>query len=118
MIKINVDDFVDQLILTNQILTGNKSSKITKQKLLGCLSSYQYYDSINQQISSIVLSIIKNHCFVDGNKRTALVALDTLCIINNTKRAVSNDDIDEVIVDIAAHKYTVDHIAKILFSVQ
>lgn len=118
MIKINVDDFANQLIVTNQIITGNKPSKTTKQKLLGCFSSYHYYNSNDQQISSIVLSIIKNHCFVDGNKRTALVALDTLCIINNTKRAVSNDDIDDVIVDIAAHKYTVGHVAKILFSVQ
>lgn len=118
MIKININDFVDQLLITNQILTGNEPSKTTKQKLLGCFSSYHYYDSNDQQISSIVLSIIKNHCFIDGNKRTALVALDTLCVINNTKRAVSNDDIDNVIVDIAAHKYTVDHVAKILFSVQ
>lgn len=118
MIKINVDDFANQLIVTNQILTGNKRCKTTKQKLLGCFSSYQYYDLVDQQISSIVLSIIKNHCFVDGNKRTALVALDTLCIINNIKRVVSNDDIDNVIVDIAAHKYTVDHVAKTLFSVQ
>lgn len=118
MININVDDFVDQLILTNQILTGNTPSRLAKQRLLGCFSSYHYYNSNDQQISIIVLSIIKNHCFVDGNKRTALVALDTLSIINNTKRAVSNDDIDDVIVDIAAHKYTVDHVAKILFSVQ
>ena len=118
MIKINIDDFADQLMITNQMLTGNEPSKITKQKLLGCFSSYQYYDSVDQQISSIVLSIIKNHCFVDGNKRTALVALDTLCIINNIKRIVSNDDIDDVIVDFAAHKYTVDHVAKTLFSLQ
>lgn len=114
MISVDIDDFVDQLVVTNQQLTGNCTSKTNIDKVKGCFASYHYYDTVQQQIASIVQGLIKNHCFTDGNKRTALVALDTLCIINKQKR-LDDNQIDQIIVDIASHKYTADQVAKLLF---
>ena len=77
-------------------------------------SSIDYYSSIFHKISSIVRSIIKNHYFVDGNKRTATIVLLYLIELNNIEVKISQE-IDEIIVDIAINNYSVEEISKKIF---
>lgn len=95
----------------NTSITGNNNINVN----LSCYSSIFYYNSIENKVSSVVRSLIKNHPFSDGNKRTALLVLDTLSDLNNINRIISDDDIDEIIVDIAMNNYSVEEISKKIF---
>ena len=53
--------------------------------LKSSLASHIYYDNIEDKIISVVSSLIKNHAFFDGNKRTALLVLVYLLSDNNFK---------------------------------
>lgn len=78
------------------------------------LSSFHYYSDAKTQISSIVLSLIKNHAFQDGNKRTATVIYLTLCKRNNI-RPKSDSIIFDSVVKIAASKLSVEEVRRLLF---
>lgn len=112
---IDIDRFARQLVSANQLLTQNEPTDRVINCLKSSFASFEYYQTKQQQIASIVRSIVKNHCFVDGNKRTALVALTSLNEICNVRCKLTKDDIDDVLVDIASHKYTVDEVVRLLY---
>ena len=50
--------------------------------------------------------ICKNHPFIDGNKRVALVAMDTFLQKNGNEISASEKDVYEVMVKLASGKIT------------
>lgn len=107
-------DFVQLVARINNKLTGY-DNKHLQDKLTGMLSSYQYYDTDKLQIASIIRSLIKNHYFVDGNKRTAAVAMFTLADVAGIKMNKSDNEYIEIICDIATHRYSVENVATLIF---
>lgn len=51
---------------------GKDGSLLKKNELESCFSSVDYYDSEFEKVCSIARSVILNHPFKDGNKRTAI----------------------------------------------
>lgn len=104
------------LITINENFTGLKVSNDRLERFNSCFSSYFYYDSEFDQISSIVLAIIKNHYFIDANKRTALIAFLSLAYFNDVKISLSLKELESVFIKIAANHYTVQQVSKLLFA--
>jgi death on curing protein len=46
--------------------------------------------------------LVKNHCFVDGNKRVALIAVYTFLSINGIELTASEIDAASLFLDLAA----------------
>ena len=103
----------DDIIFIHNI-AANKYG-ILNDNIDSCFASIDYYDSIEEKISSIVRAIIKNHYFIDGNKRTALAVYYTLCKTYNLPLKYDDDDLGKVLEDISEHKYSVKEIRNILF---
>jgi death on curing protein len=45
---------------------------------------------------------VKNHCFVDGNKRVALIAVYTFLAVNGIELIASEEDAANFFLDLAA----------------
>lgn len=97
----------------NQAILQSNGNKIDNGDCSSCLSSYSYYDTIEEQIASIVYNIVKNHYFVDGNKRTAYVVLIKLCEDNNVR--LNNKDKADIINEIASKKMDISQVVELLF---
>lgn len=97
----------------NKIVCDSEDNTLGNKDCSSCLSSYFYYETIEEQIASIVNSIIKNHCFVDGNKRTALAVLYKLCKDNNVK--LNNKDKANIINEMASKKMDISQVVELLF---
>ncbi|MDR1050861.1 MAG: type II toxin-antitoxin system death-on-curing family toxin [Deltaproteobacteria bacterium] len=95
----------------NSKVINNTKNIITS---LSCYSSVDYFINIEDKISSVIRSLIKNHHFVDGNKRTALAVLYILCVFNKVEIS-SAIDLKYFFLDIAQHNYEVEYISKLLF---
>ena len=74
----------------------NKSGGLTGIKNLGLLQSTLdhiqndiYYPTFLDKLTHLIFSIVKNHCFNDGNKRSAIGA--SLAFIENNKNHVSHN---------------------------
>jgi death on curing protein len=46
--------------------------------------------------------LTKNHCFVDGNKRTAFIPAYTFLLNNNIRLVASNENATKTFLDLAA----------------
>ncbi|MGN0929593.1 MAG: type II toxin-antitoxin system death-on-curing family toxin [Alphaproteobacteria bacterium] len=105
---------VEDIILLHSIVSNKY--EIINNNIQSCLSSIDYYESIEDKISSIIRAIIKNHYFLDGNKRTALATYFILCDLYELKIIYNDDELGYVFEDIAKNNYSVKEISKILFN--
>ncbi len=62
----------------------------------------ELYPSLIEKAARLGYSLIKNHAFVDGNKRIGTHAMLVLLDINNITLGYQDDDLIKIIYDIAA----------------
>ena len=72
------------------------------------------YPTIQDKIAYIFTSLIKNHCFLDGNKRTAIICYIIACMSNKIELK-SKKDLYDIALEIATSKYNLEHTKQILF---
>lgn len=63
-----------------------------------------YYKDIYEKTAAIFESLLLNHCFLDGNKRTALAAAEAFLHINSYGFHFADDAAEKFIYDILAKK--------------
>jgi death on curing protein len=84
---------------------GALESTLNKPKNLYC-----YEDGVNlfNLAASYGYGLIKNHCFIDGNKRVALIAVYTFLLINGIELDAPEADAVNFFLDLAASVETQD----------
>lgn len=112
-ISINVID-QDTIAGINYKIVNTK--RVGDERYKSCLSSFYYYDTDEEQIASIVLSLIKGHYFIDGNKRTAYAVLTILSEFNGITIRKSDEQIAKIMIDIAENNYSVQAVANLIFN--
>jgi death-on-curing family protein len=61
------------------------------------------YPGILEKAAALFHSLVANHCFIDGNKRTAVVALQMFLVANSIAPLLSDEQIYNVARETAAH---------------
>ena len=70
------------------------------------------YSDIWTKAAALLQSIVKNRALVDGNKRLGWLATAVFLEISHVEISrASNDDVYELVIDVAAGQPTVDEIA-------
>lgn len=54
------------------------------------------YPTVPAKAAALFHALVCNHCFRNGNKRTAVIALDFFLLLNGRMLAISNQDIYEI----------------------
>ena len=62
----------------------------------------ELYPTIVEKASALGFSIIKNHPFVDGNKRTGHAAMETFLVLNGYEIEASVDEQERIILQVAS----------------
>jgi death-on-curing protein len=55
-----------------------------------------------EKAAALGFSLVQNHPFVDGNKRTAHAAMETVLVLNGSEISASVDEQERLITDVAA----------------
>jgi death-on-curing protein len=76
----------------------------------------ELYQNEIEKSAAIIRSIIADHPFVDGNKRTAVLAGLTFLNINNIKIELSKGELEDFAVKIAVEKLDISIISSWLSS--
>lgn len=103
-------DIHDVCAIHGEILaeSGGASGILSKGALESTLnkpiSLYHYGDEITfyKLAASYGYGLVKNHCFVDGNKRIALIAVYTFLSVNGIELTASEVDAVSVFLNLAA----------------
>lgn len=73
------------------------------------------YPDIWSKAAALLQSIVNNHALIDGNKRLGWLATAVFLEINGVSVIhVSNDDIYQFVIDVAANNPSYEHIAAAL----
>ncbi len=67
--------------------------------------------SLDEQAAAYLFHLVKNHPFVDGNKRTALVAMLAFLGLNGRRLEAPDDDLIELVLGVAEGRITKAEIA-------
>lgn len=70
------------------------------------------YKTIFEKVAILAYSIMKNHPFVDGNKRTSMVAAIIFLELNGYKISCTQEELVKLAVDIASDKISIEDIAE------
>ena len=62
----------------------------------------ELYPTIVEKAAALGFVLIKNHPFVDGNKRTGHAAMETFLILNGFEMDASVDEQEQVVLQIAS----------------
>ena len=62
----------------------------------------ELYPTVVEKASALGFSLIKNHPFVDGNKRTGHAAMETFLVLNGFELDASVDEQEQIILQVAS----------------
>jgi len=72
----------------------------------------ELYPDVLQKAAALLESLINNHPFVDGNKRTGITAAAMFLQVNNYSLTVSNRELESFVLSIASGEQTFDSIVE------
>ena len=101
MINISAID----IIIAHLLVYGD--NKILNDCIDSAFVSIDYYDSDEDKMASVIRSIIRNHYFADGNKRTALAIYDLFMSEGKRPEKYKQEELGKVFEDIAEHNYSI-----------
>lgn len=79
---------------------------------MAVFSRKELYPDIFLKAATLMHSIIKNHPFVDGNKRTAITAASIFLLRNNCRLTASNKELQRFTLNVAEKDVELQDIAK------
>lgn len=112
MINLSVEDILN---LHSKIQGDEPTGTIFPAGVGSALSSYLYYQDIKLQIISIFYGLVKNHCFSDGNKRTAALVLFYLAEANKLPILLDDEKMKNLILKLASSDVPKQDLAKQIF---
>ena len=95
--------------------TGIRDSGLLESAVAQPQASFggvELYSTIEQKAAAYCFSIVMNHPFVDGNKRTGFVAADTFLRLNGYFLKVDQKSGEETILELASGRMPKGQIAK------
>lgn len=107
MIDFHTRDFVEALHVEQLRLHGGASGLrdegMLESALARPLQKHAYGDpDLCELAAAYLFGIVKNHPFVDGNKRTGLAAADTFLYFNGLSLEAEQEDVIQFVLMVAA----------------
>ncbi|MBI2028992.1 type II toxin-antitoxin system death-on-curing family toxin [Candidatus Gottesmanbacteria bacterium] len=96
-------------------LTGLKSLELLESTVYRPQSTFggkELYPTLFDKAAALVHSLLLNHPFVEGNKRTAIVAMVIFLHINGIHILAKNDEIVTLALEIENRKMNIEKISK------
>lgn len=112
MINLTVDDILQ---VHAQIQGSSVTGFVFPDGIGSALSSYLYYTDIKLQIISIFYGLVKNHCFSDGNKRTAASILILLAEDNKLPILPTDIELEKIVLTAASTSISKEQLATLIF---
>jgi len=70
----------------------------------------ELHDGLAEKAAAYHFHLCANHPFIDGNKRVAVVASEIFLLINGLELSASDDEIEELTLDVARNRLSKDQV--------
>lgn len=79
---------------------GGLDSAVAQPRMM--FGGAELYPTIVEKAAALCFSLIKNHAFVDGNKRIGHAAMEVFLVLNGFEIAASVDEQEKIILQVAS----------------
>lgn len=79
---------------------GSLESALAQPRMT--FSGQELYSTIEEKAAAIGFSIIQNHPFIDGNKRTGHAVMEIFLVLNGFEIDASVDDQEDIVLRVAS----------------
>lgn len=116
MKRLTVEQIVtlhSRLIVASGGMDGVRDKGLIEGSLANVFDSYfgvDHYPTIEEKAARLCYSLIKNHAFLDGNKRIGIFAMLVLLELNGIVLDCTDDELVQLGVGIAASELTYEAI--------
>ncbi|WP_457636720.1 type II toxin-antitoxin system death-on-curing family toxin [Oceanithermus sp.] len=80
---------------------------------LAGFAGVELYPSLEAKAAAYLVSLARNHPFIDGNKRTAFAATDVFLRLNGRRLALGDDELFDLVQDAAQGRLGVGGVAQV-----
>ncbi len=111
----DIYDFHKELKKNSTLLSGTRDNSLLESAVNTPFQTFMgadLYVSIYDKAAQLCYGIANNHPFIDGNKRTALHSMYVYLIINGLDITASEQEVENVIIDIASGKMPATELSK------
>ena len=121
-----IDLIMDDILNFHKLLSSDESFKtisiIRDKNLLESAVNNPFqtfggidlYPTIFDKAAQLAFGLVKNHGFVDGNKRVAIHAMEVYLVINGYNTNFSQEELVKIGMDLAASNLSAKNLSKIL----
>ncbi|MGN0557064.1 MAG: type II toxin-antitoxin system death-on-curing family toxin [Acutalibacteraceae bacterium] len=103
----------DQLIRETGGTGGVRDEGLLNSALSAPFQSFNgadMYPSIQQKAARLCFGLVKNHAFIDGNKRIGAHAMLVFLVLNKIEIDYSQDELTDIILGIASGKCSLNEL--------
>ncbi len=115
-----INDWSQKLTDTTEITEGIREENLLKsipEAINQTFGGEELYPTVYKKAAYIWEKLSKYHCFIDGNKRTALATTIIYMGINNYSFNTNKSDLYDRCIDIASSQVDIDFIEEYLESI-
>ena len=104
----------DEKLQTSSIIRDKNLLESAVNNPFQTFGGEDLYKTIFEKAAQLAFGLVKNHGFVDGNKRVAVHAMAVYLFINGYDTNFSQEEIVEIGMKLAESKLTAEKLSKIL----
>jgi len=104
----------DEKLKTNSIIRDIGLLESAVNNPFQTFGGEDLYPTIFDKAAQLAFGLVKNHGFVDGNKRVAIHAMEVYLKVNNCTLNFSQEDLVKIGMDLAESKLTSKELSEIL----
>lgn len=101
-----------EVLELHHLVVGSQSASVTIRDLSALESAIAQpqatfegqalYPSLPEQAAALCFSLVDNHPFLDGNKRTAHAAMETFLVLNGAEILASVDEQEHLMIELTS----------------
>ncbi len=104
----------DEKLQTSSIIRDKNLLESAVNNPFQTFGGEDLYKTIFEKAAQLAFGLVKNHGFVDGNKRVAVHAMAVYLFINGYDTNFTQEEIVEIGMNLAESKLTAEELSKIL----
>lgn len=110
----DIEKIHTELAEESNMLIGTRDIKLLESAVYAPFQTFlgeELYPTIYDKAAQLCFGLVKNHPFVDGNKRTALQIMLVYLMINGIDLVYDDDELESFIISVAEGKTVPEEIA-------
>ncbi len=117
LVRLILDDILEFHEELPETLVGIRDYKLLESAVNAPFQTFfdeELFKTIEEKAARLLYGIVKNHAFIDGNKRVGVHAAEVFLILNEKRIEYLIDDMERMVMNLADDKIEYEEVLKFI----